>query len=134
MSRTGILLCPSHQQRAGACWGFGLGYSQTLKLENMLFANIIVVITEPQSSLLPLDPAVLQRLLDSIEARNLVLLCGAGLSIPEPSKLMSAVSISRACYDQYAPTQLLPAPLRDDVDQLAGHFLQNGQFEPLFID
>lgn len=68
----------------------------------------------------PISPEILQRLLDSIEANNLVLLCGAGLSIPEPSKLMSAVAVARRVYDQYAPTQVLPARLRDDIDQLAG--------------
>jgi hypothetical protein len=76
----------------------------------------------------------LQRVLDSIEARNLVLLCGAGLSVPEPSKLMSAVAVARRVYDDYTPTQVLPAPLREDIDQLAGHFLANGQFESLFIN
>ena len=68
-----------------------------------------------------------------MEAQNLVVLCGAGLSIPEPSKFMSAVDVSRACYDKYAPTQVLPAAKRDDIDLLAGHFLANGQFESLFI-
>ena len=47
---------------------------------------------------------------------------------------MSAVGVSRACYDKYAPTQLLPAPLRDDVDLLAGHFYANGNFASLFIN
>lgn len=82
----------------------------------------------------PISPEILQRLLDSIEANNLVLLCGAGLSIPEPSKLMSAVAVARRVYDEYAPTQALPAGLRDEIDQLAGHFLAAGQFAPLFIN
>jgi hypothetical protein len=73
-------------------------------------------------------------LLDSIEAHNLVLLCGAGLSIPDPSKLMSAVAVARQVYDDYAATQALPTPFREDIDQLAGHFLANNQFEPLFIN
>ncbi len=47
---------------------------------------------------------------------------------------MSAVGVSRTCYDKYAPTQVLPPALRDDVDQLAGHFFGNSQFEPLFIN
>jgi hypothetical protein len=73
-------------------------------------------------------------LLGSIEARNLVLLCGAGLSIPDPSNLMSAVAVARKVYDEYAPTLVLPARLREDMDGLAGHFLRSGQFEPLFIN
>jgi hypothetical protein len=83
---------------------------------------------------LPLPRLVQERLLGSIEAHNLVLLCGAGLSIPDPSKLMSAVAVARRVYDEYAPTLVLPAPLREDIDKLAGHFLTSGQFEPLFIN
>lgn len=83
---------------------------------------------------MPLPAETLQRILDSIEAQNLVILCGAGLSMPAPSKLMSAVDVSRVCYDAYAPTQVLPAALRDDIDQLAGHFFANDQFERLFIN
>lgn len=54
--------------------------------------------------------------------------------MPDPSKLMSAVAVARRVYDEYAPTQVLPPALRDDIDQLAGHFLAAGQFEPLFIN
>jgi hypothetical protein len=63
-----------------------------------------------------------QHLLGSIEANRLVLFCGAGLSIPQPSNLMSAVSVSRFCYDKYQSIAALPPNLRDDVDLLAGHF------------
>jgi hypothetical protein len=38
------------------------------------------------------DDETLTRLLGNIDANQLVLLCGAGLSIPSPSDLMSAVS------------------------------------------
>src|SRR5580692_8685315 len=47
---------------------------------------------------------------------------------------MSAVAVARRVYDDYAPTQVLPAALREDIDQLAGHFLANRQFESLFIN
>ena len=73
------------------------------------------------------------RLLGSIEANRLVLLCGAGLSIPEPSYLMSAVQVSRTCYDKYLPIMGLPAAMRDDVEQLAGHFYSSGEFESVFL-
>jgi hypothetical protein len=63
---------------------------------------------------LPIAPLILQRVLDSIEAQNLVLLCGAGLSIPDPSMLMSAVAVARQVYDDYAATQVLPAAFRED--------------------
>jgi hypothetical protein len=74
------------------------------------------------------------RLLGSIEANRLVLLCGAGLSIPPPSRLMSAVQVSRACYDKYEPVSALPPAVRDDIDQLAGHFYATGEFESVFIN
>src|SRR3977135_426001 len=75
------------------------------------------------------DPPILTRLLGSIQANNLVVLCGAGLSIPEPSNLLSAVRVSRACYDKWLPTQQLPANMRDDIDALAGHFYAAGMFK-----
>jgi hypothetical protein len=79
------------------------------------------------------DDPTRTRLLGSIEANRLVLLCGAGLSIPEPSYLMSAVQVSRTCYDKYLPIMALPAPMRDNVEQLAGHFYGNGEFEGVFL-
>jgi len=59
------------------------------------------------------DDLTRTRLLGSIEGNRLVLLCGAGLSIPAPSGLMSAVQVSRACYDKYLPIMELPAAMRD---------------------
>jgi hypothetical protein len=73
-------------------------------------------------------------LLGSIEANRLVLLCGAGLSIPAPSNLLSAAGVSRACFDKWLPVEpLLDPALREDVDRLAGHFYAAGQFESVFI-
>ncbi len=74
------------------------------------------------------------RLLGAMESNDLVLLCGAGLSVSAPSLLMSAVAVSRACYDQYQAIEALPAALRDDVDALAAHFHQAGTFDRLFIN
>src|SRR5215469_1606830 len=68
-----------------------------------------------------------------MEANRLVLLCGAGLSIPPPSNLMSAVGVSRVCYDKYAPVAVLSPNLRDDVDLLSGHFYRTGEFESVFL-
>jgi hypothetical protein len=79
------------------------------------------------------DDPTRTRLLGSIEADRLVLLCGAGLSIPAPSRLMSAVQVSRVCYDKYQPIAALPAAMRDDIDQLAGHFYGTGEFESVFV-
>jgi hypothetical protein len=46
---------------------------------------------------------------------------------------MSAVSVSRFCYDKYQSIAALPPNLRDDVDLLAGHFFATRQFESVFI-
>jgi hypothetical protein len=79
------------------------------------------------------DHTTRNRLLGSIEANRLMLLCGAGLSIPSPSDLLSAVQVSRTCYDKYRPILELPASMRDDVAQLAGHFYGTGEFESVFL-
>src|SRR5690348_8234340 len=81
-----------------------------------------------------LDENTITRLLGSIEANNLILLCGAGLSVPPPSNLMSAVRVSRACYDKYKHTKILPPAMRDGIDQLAGHFHKTNEFTSVFID
>jgi hypothetical protein len=80
-----------------------------------------------------LDHNLLIRLLGSIEANRLVILCGAGLSIPAPSNLMSAVRVAQTCYDKWTATQALPANLRDDIELLAAHFHAQGQFVSVFI-
>jgi len=46
---------------------------------------------------------------------------------------MSAVEVSRFCYDKYQSIAALPPELRDDVDSLAGYFFATGQFESVFI-
>lgn len=47
---------------------------------------------------------------------------------------MSAVQVSQSCYDKYHAIQVLPAAMRDDVDQLAGHFYTSHEFQTVFID
>lgn len=79
------------------------------------------------------DTPTLTRLLGSIEANHLIFLCGAGLSMPTPSNLMSAVRVAETCYDKWLPTEALPAGLRSDIDALAGHFYVSGQFKSVFI-
>jgi hypothetical protein len=80
-----------------------------------------------------LDPDVLTQLVGSIEADTLVLLCGAGLSIPAPSNLMSAAQVSQACYNKYQTIAHLPVALRDDIDALAGHFHGCNEFKTIFV-
>src|ERR1700722_16179089 len=59
--------------------------------------------------IMALNEATRTRLMGSLEANRLVLPCGAGLSIPAPSGLMSAVQVSRRCYDKYESITALPA-------------------------
>lgn len=73
------------------------------------------------------------RLLGAIQTDSLVFLCGAGLSIPPPTSLLSAVRVSQVCYDTWLPTEALDVGLRNDVDRLAGHFHARGTFEDVFI-
>ena len=86
---------------------------------------------EPMPGVIP-DPT-LTRLLGSIESNNLVILCGAGLSIPSPSDLLSALAVARICYDRYLPIHELPVALRDDISGLANHFHGNGEFQSVFL-
>jgi hypothetical protein len=82
-----------------------------------------------------IPPATLTRLLGSVEANRLVLLCGAGLSVAPPSLLMSAVKVSEVCYDKYQATKPLPPELRQDLNALAGHFYSQSpeEFESVFL-
>lgn len=73
------------------------------------------------------------RLLDAIETNALVFLCGAGLSIPSPSNLPSAVRVANICYDCRRAIEPLDAALRDDIDGLAGFFHARGDFKRVFI-
>jgi hypothetical protein len=79
------------------------------------------------------DEERLTRLLGSVEANRLVVLCGAGLSIPSPSNLMTAERVANVCYDKYRPIHELPATMRGQVDQIAGHFYDSQEFESVFL-
>ena len=51
-----------------------------------------------------MDQNTRNRLLESIHADRLVVLCGAGLSMAPPSNLPSAWSIANECHDRYCQT------------------------------
>lgn len=80
-----------------------------------------------------LSASLTTRLLGAIETDSLVFLCGAGLSMPPPSYLPSAIRVAQKCYDKWLPTEILDPALRDDVDRLAGHFHTKGDFNRVFI-
>lgn len=72
-------------------------------------------------------------LVGAIENDALVFLCGAGLSIPEPSFLPSAPNVAKVCYDKRTPVEALAADLEWDVDKLAAFFYARGDFVQTFI-
>ena len=80
-----------------------------------------------------LSAGLTTRLLGAIETDTLVFLCGAGLSMPPPSNLPSAVRVAQICFDSLVSMEALDPALRNDVDHLAGHFHARGDFEPVFI-
>jgi hypothetical protein len=80
-----------------------------------------------------LDPETRQRLLESIEGGRLLILCGAGLSMPPPSCLMSAVQVARACYKKHEPIEVLPPEYQENIEQLAAYFYAHHDFKR-FLD
>lgn len=74
-----------------------------------------------------------ERLLGAIETDSLMFLCGAGLSIPPPSDLLSAISIAQICYDNRFPIEPLDPAFRNNIDLLAEHFHARGNFKTVFI-
>jgi len=80
-----------------------------------------------------LSDQIVTELLGSIEAYRLMILCGAGLSMPAPSSLLPAWKVAEICYEKWRPIEVLQEPLRSDLDALAGHFHQAGHFKDRFL-
>ena len=82
-----------------------------------------------------MSPEVQARLLASIDAGRLVVVCGAGLSMAPPSQLPSARRVAEMCFDRY---QLIADPacdpaLRTDLEALAEHFAALNTLKSVFI-
>jgi hypothetical protein len=82
-----------------------------------------------------MEEALANRLLDSIAAEQLFILCGAGLSMAPPSNLPSAVGVAQACRERYRIERgsELDAALGDDVEAIARHFFVGTTFDALFL-
>jgi hypothetical protein len=83
-----------------------------------------------------MEPEVQARLLASMDARRLVVVCGAGLSMAPPSCLPSAKEIAEACFDEY---RIIIDPhidpnLRGNLEELAEHFAAQETLESVFIE
>lgn len=83
-----------------------------------------------------MTPADRARLLASMNASRLVILCGAGLSMAPPSSLPSAWQVAGMCFDEYQLTSdpLINPALRDDLEALAEHFVSLNTLKTVFIE
>lgn len=81
-------------------------------------------------------PADSVRLLASMNAGRLVILCGAGLSMAPPSSLPSAWRVAGMCFDEYQLTidPLIDPALRDNLEALAEHFVGLNTLNNVFIE
>lgn len=82
-----------------------------------------------------MDPQVKSRLLASMLAGRLVIICGAGLSMAEPSSLPPAWRVAQFCFDYYQTNvdpHIDPA-MRYDLEALAQHFADLGTLQSVFI-
>lgn len=75
------------------------------------------------------------RLLQSIDAGRLVILCGAGLSMAPPSSVPSANDLAQLCFNRYTATidPDLDPDLENDLEAIAGYFFENGTLIRYFI-
>lgn len=82
---------------------------------------------------MPLPSAIKNRLVDALETKTLVVLCGAGLSMSVPSSLPSAKRVAEMCWDEWNAVHALDPALRHDIEGLAHHFWSAGNFDSIFI-
>ena len=83
-----------------------------------------------------MDEVIASRLLASINANRLVILCGAGLSMSTPSNLPSAARLAQNCANRYLEItgHRLTDDLINDLEKLADHFRQTNEFRRVFIE
>ncbi|WP_338283860.1 SIR2 family protein, partial [Sinorhizobium sp. KGO-5] len=83
-----------------------------------------------------MTPQTIARLLASMNAGRLLVVCGAGLSMAPPSSLPSARAVAERCFDKY---RLESDPncdlgLRDNLEALAEHFAGLNTLQSVFIE
>lgn len=82
----------------------------------------------------PLQPKLTERLLNSILNRRLVLFCGAGLSMAEPSRVPSANELARICLEKYEREIGVSLDhLGTDLEKLAEYFAERDLLYQTFI-
>ena len=83
-----------------------------------------------------MNPQTTTRLLASMNASRLLVVCGAGLSMAPPSGLPSAKSVAEQCFDKYRleSDPNCDAALREDLEALAEHFVAMNTLQSVFIE
>jgi hypothetical protein len=83
-----------------------------------------------------MDDDLASRLLGSIAADNLVIFCGAGLSMAPPSSLPSARQLAMDCFPKYeqAIRSPLPPAIREDLEAQCKFALERGELQKLFLE
>ena len=94
------------------------------------------MLRDPGSWGMGLSPEVRVRLLASMHAGRLVVVCGAGLSMAAPSNLPSAASVAEACFDAYRVTvdPDCDIAMRHDLEAFAQHFADQNTLKSVFIE
>ena len=82
-----------------------------------------------------IDDELRERLLSSIAGDSLIILCGAGLSMADPSRVSSARHVAQQCAAKYKDDtgSTLPDPMPEDVEVMAEHFFERDEFQSVFI-
>ncbi len=82
-----------------------------------------------------MDDNLASKLLGSIAADNLVIFCGAGLSMAPPSSLPSARQVAIDCFPKYeaAIAAHLPPNAREDLEAQARFSFQRNELQKLFL-
>ena len=84
---------------------------------------------------MPLEPALAQRLIAEIQQDRLVVLCGAGVSVAQPSCVPSAGALAEQCAREYeagAPRLVLPQEVKNELGRLTNFLFTNG-LQNLFV-
>ena len=83
-----------------------------------------------------LSPEIRARLLASMHAGRLVIVCGAGLSMASPSNLPPAWRVAEASFDKYRLTvdPDCDVVMRHDLEAFAQHFADRRTLQSIFIE
>lgn len=107
-------------------------YTQAARWSNRSFICLAIRISAEDC----LTPETLTRLLGSMNAGRLLLVCGAGLSMAPPSRLPSAKAVAQSCFDKYCleSDADFDVTFRDNLETLAEHFAGLNTLESVFIN